>query len=69
MTLVVHGLQMVGRGVLRLYASDAAYHGGVLLAIALMTLTVALSVVQHVPQAAPADAPEVRWEIDPDWWP
>ena len=60
MTLVVSSLQLVGRGLLRLYASDLAYQAGVMLAIGLFALTLTVGAVQRVPPqtAAPVEPPD-----------
>ena len=69
MAVMVQSLQVLARGVLRAYASDAAYQGGVLLVLAVLALTLTVFVAQHLPPAVMADAAQARWEIDPDWWP
>ena len=69
MTLVIHSLQSMARRAMRAYASDLAYHGGLLLALSVLMLTLTLAVVQHLPQVTPADAPQASWEVDPNWWP
>ena len=69
MAVMVHSLQVLARGVLRAYASDVAYQGGVLLALAVVALILTVFVAQQLPPAVAADAAQASWEIDPDWWP
>ncbi|HLH21331.1 MAG TPA: hypothetical protein VK066_02335 [Chloroflexota bacterium] len=69
MPLVVHSLQTAARGLSRTYASEVAYHAGVLLAMGLLALTLTLAVVQHLPRTGSADTPQATWDVDPDWWP
>jgi diacylglycerol kinase len=65
MALVIHSLQMAMRGVARAYTSDFAYHGGLLLMLAVLALTLTLSVVEHIPQAAAIEPVKLCWAIDP----